>query len=79
MKKLLSIALLMALISPQAFATKARLIALGMDELDNEGSYYIEDSRNIFLNAANVNDYADTVIFEWGEDGLFPDSTAPNS
>jgi hypothetical protein len=72
MKKLLSIALLMALISPQAFATKARLIALGMDELDNEGSYYIEDSRNIFLNAANVNDYADTVIFEWGEDGLFP-------
>lgn len=79
MKKMLSMALLMALIIPQAFATKARLIALGMDELDNEGSYYIEDSRNIFLNVANINDYADTLIFEWGEDGLFPTAGGNNN
>lgn len=79
MKKLLSMALLMALISPQAFATKARLLALGMDELDNEGSYYIEDSRNIFLNAANVNDYADIAIFEWGDNGYFPTAGSNNN
>lgn len=80
MKKLLSMALLLALVSPQAFATKARLIALGMDELDNEGSYYIDDIRNIFLNSAYVNDYADNLIFEWGDAGLFPDNnTAPNN
>lgn len=52
-----------------ASATIARLKALGMDETDNEGSYYIDDDRNIFLNAANVNSYSDTVILEWGSEG----------
>lgn len=60
--------LLMASMVP-ASATIARLKALGMDETDNEGSYFIKDDRNVFLNVANVNDYGDTVILEWGAVG----------
>lgn len=52
-----------------ANATIARLQALGMDETDNEGSYYIEDNRNIFLNAGNIHKYADSLVVEWGSDG----------
>lgn len=52
-----------------ASATIARLKALGMNETDNEGSYYIKDDRNIFLNVANINDFADSVILEWGSNG----------
>ncbi len=52
-----------------ANATIARLQALGMDETDMEGSYYIEDNRNIFLNAGNIHKYADSLILEWGDAG----------
>ncbi|MBC99060.1 MAG: hypothetical protein CME63_15070 [Halobacteriovoraceae bacterium] len=52
-----------------ANATIARLQALGMDETDNEGSYYIEDNRNIFLNAGNIHKYADSLVMEWGDEG----------
>ena len=69
MKKLLSLTLVVLALSPQAFASRARLLALGMDEIDNEGSYYIHDMRNIFLNSAYVNDYSDKVIMEWGNNG----------
>lgn len=68
MKKLISTAAVLFL-ATNANATISRLKALGMDETDNEGSYYIQDDRNIFLNVANVNDYADTVILEWGGNG----------
>lgn len=57
------------LLSTSAFATQSRLLALGLKELDNEGSYYIQDSRNIFLNSANVNNYADLVVLEYGAAG----------
>ena len=57
------------LLSTSAFATQSRLIALGLKELDNEGSYYIQDSRNIFLNSANVNNYSDMVVLEYGASG----------
>ena len=60
--------LLMAAMVP-ANATIARLKALGMDETDNEGSYYIQDDRNIFLNVANIHNYGDSVILEWGGNG----------
>ena len=60
--------LLMAAMVP-ANATIARLTALGMDETDNEGSYYIQDDRNIFLNVANIHNYGDSVILEWGGSG----------
>lgn len=71
MKHLL-LSLMLGLLASNAYATQARLIALGMDELDDEGSYYIKDSRNIFLNAAYVNDFADRVILELGDDGREP-------
>lgn len=57
------------LLSTSAFATQSRLIALGLKELDNEGSYYIQDNRNIFLNAAAVNDVGDSIIMEYGASG----------
>lgn len=72
MKKTLGLGLVLLLLSNNAFATKARLLALGMDETDNEGSYYIDSVRNIFLNPANVNDFGNTLIFEWGGNGLVP-------
>lgn len=75
MKKLLAGAMLLGLASQAAYATQARLIALGLDELDNEGSHYIQDSRNIFLNAANVNNYGDMVILELGQNGYDPATT----
>ncbi|OUR96159.1 hypothetical protein A9Q84_07300 [Halobacteriovorax marinus] len=71
MKKILGFTVIAAigLASTSVFATKARLLALGMNETDNEGSYYIDDNRNIFMNAANINNYADSVIIEWGSNG----------
>lgn len=66
MKKLLVMIAAFALGSQAAYASQARLIALGLDELDNEGSYYIEDARNIFLNSANAYSYADMLTVEFG-------------
>lgn len=70
MKKLMMIGSVLSLLSSSAFATQARLLALGMNETDNEGVYHISDSRNIFLNPAYVNIYSDLAIFEWGNVGL---------
>lgn len=70
MKKLLLIGTAAMLVSSSVFATQARLLALGMDETDNEGMYYIEDARNIFLNPAYVNLYPNQVIAEWGNAGF---------
>lgn len=75
MKHLL-LSLMLGLFASNAYATQARLIALGMDELDDEGSYYIKDSRNIFLNSAYINDFADRVILEWGSFGTRPLATS---
>lgn len=47
-------------------ATKARMIALGQDM---DGSFYIDDNRNIFLNPAAINDLRNSVILEMGDDG----------
>lgn len=70
MKKLFALMLTLGLITTHtAQASQARLLALGMDKLDNEGSYYIDDPRNIFLNAANAYDYGNMAFFEWGDNG----------
>ena len=63
MKKQIAVAMGLAVISGSAFATKARLEALGEDHF---GSQFISDNRNIFLNAAAVNYHKDIVTFEWG-------------
>lgn len=66
MKKHLVLGAALAVFATPAFATKARLIALGEDL---GGSLYINDNRNIFLNSAHANNYKDTAIFELGGDG----------
>ncbi len=76
MKKTLAVAIGAAVLSGQALATKARLIALGEDSM---GSFYIEDNRNIFLNAATVNRHKDLVTFEWGSTGGNDSNSKPDS
>ncbi len=56
-------------LSSSVFATESRLLALGMKETDNDGMYYIQDSRNMFLNSANINNYADQLVTEYGSTG----------
>ena len=65
MKKQLVLVTGLAVLAAPAFASKARLQALGEDV---NGSFYINDNRNIFLNAANVNNHKDLVTFELGKD-----------
>ncbi len=63
MKKQLTVALGLAVLATPAFASKARLQALGED---NYGSQYINDNRNIWLNAAQINNHKDLVTYEFG-------------
>lgn len=77
MKKLMMIgSALLVLSSTSAYATQARLLALGMNETDNEGMYHISDSRNIFLNPAYINVYSDQAVFEWGSAGQLATASA---
>src|SRR5690606_13118987 len=64
MKKQIAIALGLAVVSTSAFATKARLEALGEDA---NGSMFISDNRNVFLNPATINYHKDFVTLEWGD------------
>lgn len=70
MKKLLTVGSALLLFTTSAFATESRLLALGMNETDNEGMYYIQDGRNIFLNSAYINLYSDQLVTEYGTNGL---------
>jgi hypothetical protein len=63
MKLQLTVALGLAVLATPAFATKARLQALGEDSY---GSSYINDNRNIWLNAAQINNHKDLVTYEFG-------------
>lgn len=63
MKKQLTVALGLAVLATPAFASKARLQALGEDSY---GSAYINDNRNIWLNAAQINNHKDLVTYEFG-------------
>ncbi len=65
----MKIFILFLLFTPSIFATQTRLLALGMRELDNDGSYYIKDDRNIFINPAHVNDYGNFSLFDVGGEG----------
>ncbi len=64
MKKQVALTLGLAVISGSALASKARLQALGEDV---DGSQYIMDARNIFLNPAQANYYKDMVTVEAGD------------
>lgn len=72
MKKVFLGAATLALLSTSAYATKARLLALGDEVEDN---YYTMDDRYIFTNASFVNNYGDMVVMEYGEEGVGSGST----
>jgi hypothetical protein len=55
--------LIITLTSTSLLASKARLTALGED---TNGSFFIEDSRNIFLNPAFMNNFSSQLSFEYG-------------
>jgi len=69
MKKQLILGAALAVLATPAFATRARLLALGESQTNLTGSQYIADNRNIFLNAAYLNNYSDMVYFELGGQG----------
>ncbi len=75
MKKFLTAAALLVLMVPNAFASKARLISLGQNP---DGSSYIEDTRSLFLNPANINTTNDFANFEFGNQSG-PFATSANS
>jgi hypothetical protein len=52
----------LAVLSTSAFASKARMEALGQGST----SYYLSDSRSVFLNPASLNDNKNYVVTEWG-------------
>lgn len=67
MKKIFTgIALVTALLSTSALASKARLIALGENQ---DGSYLVEDIRSIFFNPAHIMHHGSFVTFEYGDKG----------
>lgn len=74
MKKQLTVALGLAVLATPAFASKARLQALGED---NYGSQYINDNRNIWLNAAQINNHKDLVTYEFGTENTGDDASTP--
>lgn len=73
MKKQIGLALGLAVLSSGAIASKARLQALGEDV---DGSYFIQDPRNIFYNPARSIYHKDGVILEWGDTAHLDDSAA---
>lgn len=74
MKTQLTLALGLAVLAAPAFASKARLQALGED---NYGSQYINDNRNIWLNAAQINNHKDLVTYEFGSENVSDDAATP--
>lgn len=76
MKKQLTLALGLAVLATPAFASKARLLALGEDA---NGSFFINDNRNIFLNAAEANNHGDLVTFEFGDNNGTDSDTDANA
>lgn len=65
----------LCVLSTSAFASKARVEALGQNGY--KGSYYINDSRNIFRNAALVNQHKNYVSAEWGSAQTVDSATTP--
>ena len=64
MKKTLVVAAGLAVLSTSAFASKARMQAMGQDA--TLGSYYMEDTRNIWRMPHSLNSNSNFVITEWG-------------
>lgn len=77
MKKQIVIATIATLATSSAYATRARMNALGQQQ--DRGSFYINDTRNVFRNAARVNQMNNYAITEWGTSANTNSVTAPNA
>lgn len=66
MNKLLTVGTALMLLSTSAFASKARLIALGEDK---DGSYFVSDYRNLYINPSEINSLGNLAVVEWGSNG----------
>lgn len=67
----------LALLSTNAFASKARVEALGQDGV--RGSEFISDSRNVFRNPAVLNDTKNYLVTEWGTAATTDTAAAPRA
>ncbi|MBU6154064.1 MAG: hypothetical protein KGP28_07160 [Bdellovibrionales bacterium] len=79
MKNYLTLVLALSVVSSPAFASRARLESLGEGK---NGSYYIDDSRNMFLNPASIVRYKKKMMLELGNnntDALVDGVSAANS
>lgn len=74
MKKQILLATAAVLVSGSVFATKARQQALGQD---TDGSWLLDDTRNVFYNASSLNGMKDYVIIESGVAGAADTEAAP--
>ncbi len=66
MNKLLTVGAALMLLSTSAFASKARLMALGEDK---DGSYFLSDYRNIYINPSELNSLGNLAVLEYGASG----------
>jgi len=64
MKNTLALVLALAVVSSPAYASRARLEALGEGK---NGSYYINDARNMFLNPASITKHKKKLMLELGQ------------
>jgi hypothetical protein len=64
-KYLAIIVLVCVLSSPEALATKARMLGLGQSAA--QGSRYFDDSRNAFRNPAHIVRLPNVVVMEWAD------------
>ncbi len=75
MKKMAVVAGL-AVLSTSAFATRARMEALGQAQA--QGSYFMRDSRTIFRNASHINDQKNYIYAELGDSAAANNGTNGN-
>lgn len=77
MKKQIVLASIATLATTSAYATRARMNALG--QAQDRGSFYINDTRNVFRNAARINQTNNYALTEWGTSSSTNSVTAPNA
>ena len=75
MKKNVLVIAGLAVLSTSAFASKARMEALGQGTV----SKYIMDTRSIFLNPAAVNEQKNYIVTEWGASAVTDGDATPRS
>jgi hypothetical protein len=78
MKNYLTLVLALSVVSSPAFASRARLESLGEGK---NGSFYIDDSRNMFLNPASIVRYKKKMMLELGGEPVsdIDSATTPTS